>query len=59
METIGLIIGLAAWLFIDIFLGLRIKQMKSSSESKTTKLVLYGVNVLFALVAITFALMVY
>ena len=55
----GLVIGVIVWLFVDVFLGLRIKKLNSSKKRKTTYLVLYAVNVLFALSAVMLALMVY
>ena len=59
MEIVGLVIGVIVWLFVDVFLGLRIKKRNSSKKRKTTYLVLYAVNVLFALYAVMLALMVY
>jgi len=59
METVGLVIGVIVWLFVDVFLGLRIKKLKSSKKRKNIYFVLYAVNVLFALSAVMLALMVY
>tara|TARA_B110000285_G_scaffold36854_1_gene39931 strand:+ start:142 stop:318 length:177 start_codon:yes stop_codon:yes gene_type:complete len=58
MNVLGVIIGICVWLFVDIFLGLKVKNVRDSDRKKGVKILLIGVNVLFALAAIMIALMI-
>ena len=56
MNYLGIIIGLAVWLFVDIYLGIKIKNISDSNKQKGRKFALIGLNVLLGIVAIFIAI---
>lgn len=56
MNTLGIIVGVAVWLFVDIYLGIKIKNIRNSNKKKGRKFALIGLNVALGIVAILIAI---
>ena len=56
MNILGIIVGIAVWLFVDIYLGIKVKNISNSSKQRGRKFALIGLNVVLGIVAIFIAL---
>ncbi len=52
---LGIIVGIAIWLFVDIYLGIKVKNISNSSKQRGRKFALIGLNVVLGIVAIFIA----
>ena len=56
MKIIGLLIGVAIWGFVDIYLGVKIKKLADSKKKPTKKLLLTVYYILLGILAILIAI---
>lgn len=56
MNILGITVGIAVWLFVDIYLGKKVKNISNSNKQRGRKFALIGLNVLLGIVAIFIAL---
>ena len=56
MKIIGLLIGVAVWGLVDIYLGVKIKKVADSKKKITKKLLLTGYYILLGILAILIAI---
>ena len=56
MNIIGIIVGIATWLFIDIYLGIKVKNISDSKIQISKKFLLIGCNILLCIVVILIAI---
>lgn len=56
MNILGITFGIAVWLFVDIYLGKKVKNISNSNKQRGRKFALIGLNILLGIVAIFIAL---
>jgi len=58
MNTFGIIALIAAWIFGNVFLIVKIKKIKNSDRTTGRKIALIGLNILLAAILVFMALSV-
>ena len=56
MNILGIIVGIAVWLFVDIYLGIKVKNISNSNKQRGRKFTFIALNILLGVVAIFIAL---
>ncbi|MFT5250848.1 MAG: membrane protein DedA with SNARE-associated domain [bacterium] len=59
MNTVAVIVGVAVWLFVDIYLGIKVKNISNSNRQRRRKFALIGLNILLGIAAIFIALAIW
>ena len=55
MNVFGAIIGISAWIFIDVYLGMKIKNISNSNIKRSRKGALIILNIVIGIMAIILA----
>jgi hypothetical protein len=59
MNTVAVIVGVAVWLFVDIYLGIKVKNISNSNRQRRRKFAFFGLNILLGIAAIFIALAIW
>lgn len=58
MNAFGFIALIVAWLFVDVYLVVKIKKIKNSDRNTGRKIALIGLNIILAAIVVFIALSV-